>query len=84
MSGGSLAPIENSPPGIQTMPSGADPGSGVLLATVGSKVDEEEDDLEGGEDADGCDLSSATVWFEFRPYTVQPTAIPNAASTVKN
>ena len=35
MSGGSCAPMENSPPGIQTMPSGASPGGGVLFSTVG-------------------------------------------------
>lgn len=31
------APIENSPPGIQTMPSGAEPAAGVLFSTVGKK-----------------------------------------------
>jgi len=30
-------PIENSPPGIQTMPSGAGVGAGVLLGIVGAK-----------------------------------------------
>ena len=29
--------MENSPPGIQTMPSGAGPGGGVVFATVGWK-----------------------------------------------
>ena len=32
---GSCAPIENSPPGIHTMPSGAGPGGGFLFSTVG-------------------------------------------------
>jgi hypothetical protein len=36
---GSLQPIENSPPGIQTMPFGALLGTGRLLGTVGAKVD---------------------------------------------
>ncbi len=35
MSCGSCAPIENSPPGIHTMPSGAGPGGGFLFSTVG-------------------------------------------------
>src|SRR5579862_8038933 len=38
MSGGSLAPIENSPPGIQTIPSGGDPGAVALLTTVGRNL----------------------------------------------
>src|SRR5262245_10305902 len=36
---GSAAPIENSPPGIQTIPSGADPGAAPVLTTVGRNVD---------------------------------------------
>src|SRR5580700_4759011 len=36
---GSLQPIENSPPGIQTMPSGPLLGMGSLLGTVGPKAD---------------------------------------------
>jgi hypothetical protein len=36
---GSLQPIENSPPGIQTMPLGALLGTGSLLGTVGAKAD---------------------------------------------
>src|SRR4051812_40112848 len=36
ISGGSLAPIENSPPGIQAIPSSAAAGDGALFATVGS------------------------------------------------
>src|SRR3954451_8964261 len=38
MSGGSLAPIENSPPGIQTMPAGAVAGAEPALATVGRNL----------------------------------------------
>jgi hypothetical protein len=34
MSGGSLAPIENSPPGIQTIPSGIEGGGAAALMTV--------------------------------------------------
>ena len=34
---GALHPMENSPPGIHTMPSGAFAGAGVLLGTVGVK-----------------------------------------------
>src|ERR1700733_10416031 len=37
MSGGSCAPMENSPPGINTMPGWALPGESVLLGTVGTK-----------------------------------------------
>src|SRR6266705_1776279 len=33
----SSLPIENSPPGIHTMPSGLAPGAGVLLGMVGAK-----------------------------------------------
>src|SRR6185369_9794289 len=35
-------PIENSPPGIQAMPSGADAGAGVLLGMVGTNMDADE------------------------------------------
>src|SRR5262245_44830317 len=35
---GSAAPIENSPPGIHTMPSGAGPGGAGALAVVGRNV----------------------------------------------
>src|SRR5688500_6932595 len=38
MSGGSCAPIENSPPGSHTMPSGTGPGAGSVLVTVGLNV----------------------------------------------
>jgi len=38
-SDGTLQPIENSPPGIHTMPSGAFVGGGVLLGIVGAKAD---------------------------------------------
>src|SRR5688572_14451755 len=34
---GSSEPMENSPPGIQTMPSGAGPGAGAVTAIVGPK-----------------------------------------------
>ena len=37
-SGGSFAPIENSPPGIQTIPTGAGPGAAAGVGTVGAKV----------------------------------------------
>jgi hypothetical protein len=36
---GSLQPIENSPPGIQTIPFGALLGTGPLLGIVGAKAD---------------------------------------------
>jgi hypothetical protein len=36
---GSLQPIENSPPGIQTMPLGVLLGGGSWLGTVGAKAD---------------------------------------------
>jgi len=36
---GSLQPIENSPPGIQTMPFGALLDTGSLLGTVGAKAE---------------------------------------------
>src|SRR5271165_6678340 len=36
-SDGALQPIENSPPGIHTMPSGAFLGAGVCLGIVGTK-----------------------------------------------
>jgi hypothetical protein len=38
-SDGTLQPIENSPPGIHTIPSGPFVGGGVLLGTVGAKVE---------------------------------------------
>jgi hypothetical protein len=38
MSGGSCAPIENSQPGIHTIPSGGSAGAGVLFSAVGMKV----------------------------------------------
>src|SRR5271165_995183 len=37
MSGGSFAPIENSPPGIHAIPAGAGVGAFAVLATVGPK-----------------------------------------------
>src|SRR6185437_13869589 len=37
MSGGSCAPIENSPPGIQTISGGFSPGAGAVLGLVGPK-----------------------------------------------
>src|SRR5262249_12791793 len=37
MPGGSAAPMENSPPGTQTMPSGASTGGRCLFSTVGAK-----------------------------------------------
>jgi len=33
-------PIENSPPGIHTIPAGTVPGAGVEFGTVGAKADE--------------------------------------------
>src|SRR5579885_945491 len=38
MSGGSCAPIENSPPGIQTIPAGACERAGTGLGTVGRNL----------------------------------------------
>src|SRR5258707_1373343 len=38
ISGGSLAPMENSPPGIHAMPAGAAPGAAVEFRTVGPKT----------------------------------------------
>jgi hypothetical protein len=38
MSGGSAAPIENSPPGIHTMPRGAGAGAGRVFGTVGANA----------------------------------------------
>src|SRR5437879_2845425 len=40
---GSRAPMENSPPGIHTMPSGALPGGGAELGMLGSKPPLRED-----------------------------------------
>src|SRR5271169_209397 len=37
MTGGSWAPMENSPPGIQAIASGAGPPGGFLFSTVGAK-----------------------------------------------
>src|SRR5262249_22326413 len=37
--GGLAPPIENSPPGIHTIPSGVGPGAGLALATVGRNVE---------------------------------------------
>jgi len=38
MCGGSCAPLENSPPGIHTIPSGAGPGAGLRFSTVCMKA----------------------------------------------
>src|SRR5215469_5706394 len=38
MSGGSCAPMENSPPGIQTIPTGACEGAGAEFGTVGRNM----------------------------------------------
>ena len=49
ISGGSAAPIENSPPGIQTMPTGAGRGAVIACGMVGPKIaaDAVEDDGAG-------------------------------------
>src|SRR5271156_1744833 len=53
MSGGSCAPMENSPPGINTMPGWALPGESVLLGTVGAK-DTPADIVRGAGSAEGA------------------------------
>ena len=39
MSGGSFAPMENSPPGMNAMPLGIVAGAAILLGTVGPNID---------------------------------------------
>src|SRR6266446_6408598 len=69
----SSLPIENSPPGIHTMPSGLEPGAGVLLGMVGAKDEASAlcgvPELETGTGV-GRDLTNATT-----PATTNAAAI---------
>ena len=62
--GGSAAPIENSPPWIQTILGGAGPGGGVLSDTVGANT----------KCSPGSVFSSATLALEDRGQIVQNAA----------
>src|SRR6516165_1430680 len=68
--GESAAPMENSPPGIQTMPRGVTPGAGVVLGMVGPKGGglEEFIDVEG--DAGALALA---VWAACRERDIKAT-----------
>src|SRR5262244_815120 len=72
MSGGSCAPIENSPPGIQTMPSGGWEGACEELGTVGRNSPTEAALTE----AEGRPLS----WC--RECCKKPDAVARAATTI--
>src|SRR5688572_28426413 len=52
MSGPSAAPIENSPPGIHTMPGGGEPGAVLAFSIVGPDGDAEAD--VDGRSGPGC------------------------------
>src|SRR5215468_2687756 len=54
MSGGSDAPMENSPPGIQAMPSGVRPGAVSRFGTVGPKLAAAELNRGVSAEADPC------------------------------
>src|SRR5215471_14298903 len=69
--GGSPAPMENSPPGIQTIFGGAGPGGGVLLGTVGLKATR----------SPGRVFSSAAFALEYRGQRLQYAANVTIATT---
>jgi hypothetical protein len=75
MSGGSCAPIENSPPGIQTIPSGIDPEGRALFSTVGAKVGATEAEV----GLEGCPPSVS--WLPAHPATLK-TASPTPAKAI--
>src|SRR5271157_264208 len=86
MSGGSLAPMENSPPGIQTMPGGGEPGAGVLFALVGPKPLDAAalSGASDGEAIEGAAAETATV-RERCPYATQhATRSANATPAITN
>ena len=73
--GGSAAPIENSPPGIQTIPSGGVPGAIVALAWVGAKVAGVAAAFAAGADAIRCSTARGLK------YSRQPARLASAATT---
>src|SRR5215469_1934861 len=72
VAGGSMAPIENSPPGIHTIPSGVREGAGAGFGTVGRKLPSELT-LATGE--------TATAWF-VENHRVNATAATVIATAV--
>src|SRR5215813_12216933 len=66
--GGSAAPMENSQPGIQTMPSGALTGGGDLFSTVGPKP--------GGSEAAALQLRTESRRVHREPPAVLATSNP--------
>src|SRR5262245_26728888 len=70
MSGGSVAPIENSPPGIQTIPGGAGAGGGIGFAIVAVK-------LAAGVIVDGTDGAAV---LRFLMENAQPATISGTAT----
>src|SRR5215831_3514044 len=61
--GESAAPMENSPPGIQTMPGGVALGAGVVFGTVGPNVAGLEE-LVDGDEAGALPLAASAAWRE--------------------
>src|SRR5215469_9393359 len=77
ISGGSLPPMENSPPGIQTMPSGAGAGAPAVFAMVGWKRGRGAVELTGATDRLG-------LGERMRPATaIRATAVVIATNTVR-
>src|SRR5215510_2810608 len=73
---GAAAPIENSPPGIQTIPSGAGPGGVTAFATVGMNVDV----VAGGDGA----ASGVAAGAGDLPRTTAIAVTPATAATTPN
>src|SRR5262245_11024823 len=69
MSGGSLAPIENSPPGIHAMPDGGNADAGTVFAIVASK------DIGGATAAAG-----AAAVARFLAYNTQPATAKSSTA----
>jgi len=75
MFGGSCAPIENSPPGIQIIPSGVEPEGRPLFSTVEAKVGA----TEAGVGVEGC--AASVSWLPAHPATLK-IASPTPAETI--
>jgi hypothetical protein len=75
MSGGSCAPIENSPPGIQTIPSGVEPAGRPLFSIVGAKVGATEAAVE----LEGC--AASISWLPAHPAPLK-IASPTQAKAI--
>src|SRR5215469_13022523 len=79
-------PIENSPPGIQTIPAGARPGGSVVFGIVAAKAAETTDVSDSFAGADSVVAESGSLAREaFIAYSVMAAAMtrPNASGQLR-